>query len=175
MADDPEIVYVLHYFHGDTFRTNPKFEYENGAVEIFHVDPDRLCLWDIVENVKLLKYDRQSFVYYRVLELEFNCDSLVLIHNDDTYGAEGSINKISEDSKETDDSEDNVTVDGEELGADFLDFLDIEELHADCEGIRVLANKEILPSIDEVLDDVCEDLGTEIDVDSNSELKEDDG
>ncbi|KAK8484547.1 hypothetical protein V6N11_064756 [Hibiscus sabdariffa] len=48
----------------------------------------------------------------------------------------------------------------------------IEELHADFEGSSFLAYKEILPGD---VDDVCEDLGTEIDADSNSELKEDDG
>ncbi|KAL4323133.1 hypothetical protein GQ457_11G020900 [Hibiscus cannabinus] len=84
MVGDAEIVYVLRYFHGGIFKTSPKFEYENGMMERFQVDPDKLCLWDILDNVKLLGYGHHPFVYYRVPTEEFNCDGLVLIHNDDT-------------------------------------------------------------------------------------------
>ncbi|KAL4347781.1 hypothetical protein GQ457_17G005020 [Hibiscus cannabinus] len=61
MVGDAEIVYVLRYFHGGIFKTSPKFEYENGMMERFQVDPDKLFPTE-----------------------EFNCDGLVLIHNDDT-------------------------------------------------------------------------------------------
>ncbi|KAK8976045.1 hypothetical protein V6N11_025544 [Hibiscus sabdariffa] len=84
MVGDAEIVYVLRYFHGGIFKTSLKFEYENGMMERFQVDPDKLCLWDILDNVKLLGYGHHPFVYYRVPTEEFNCDGLVLIHNDDT-------------------------------------------------------------------------------------------
>ncbi|KAK8489561.1 hypothetical protein V6N11_037046 [Hibiscus sabdariffa] len=84
MVGDAEIVYVLRYFHGGIFKTSPKFEYENGMMERFQVDPVKLCLWDILDNVKLLGYGHHPFVYYRVPTNEFNCDGLVLIHNDDT-------------------------------------------------------------------------------------------
>ncbi|KAK8556364.1 hypothetical protein V6N12_002769 [Hibiscus sabdariffa] len=50
----------------------------------FQVDPGKLCLWDILDNVELLGYGHHPFVYYRIPTVEFNCDGLVLIHNDDT-------------------------------------------------------------------------------------------
>ncbi|GMI82670.1 hypothetical protein HRI_001936300 [Hibiscus trionum] len=209
MADDPEVVYVLRYFYGGIFRTNPKFEYENGTVERFQVDPDRLCLWDILDNVKLLGYDHHPFVYYRVPGLEFNCDGLVLIHNDDTVQqvvnlliergsvdiyidhkididegcqkinevAKSSKGKVGEYSKETDDSDDDIDVEIEELGDDVLNLeaageglnAVIERLRANSEEVRVVANEGAL------LGGVFEDLETEVDAYSNCELKEDDG
>ncbi|KAK8649196.1 hypothetical protein V6N13_129930 [Hibiscus sabdariffa] len=79
-----ESIYVLQYFHGGKFRTTPKFEYVNGLIEKFQVDPDRLSIWDIVGNVELLGYGEHKFVYYRDPDSNFNCDGLVLIHNDKT-------------------------------------------------------------------------------------------
>ncbi|KAK8492934.1 hypothetical protein V6N13_076681 [Hibiscus sabdariffa] len=64
--------------------TTPKFEYVNGSIEKFQVDPDRLCIWDILGNVELLGYGQHKFVYYRDPDSDFNCDGLVLIHNDET-------------------------------------------------------------------------------------------
>ncbi|GMJ06008.1 hypothetical protein HRI_004270000 [Hibiscus trionum] len=84
MSDDGKQVHVLRYFHGGRFQTNPRFEYVNGAIENFQVDPDKLCLWDILDNVELLGYGQHQFIYYRIPNLEFNCDGLVFIHNDVT-------------------------------------------------------------------------------------------
>ncbi|KAK8489397.1 hypothetical protein V6N13_024703 [Hibiscus sabdariffa] len=211
MADDSKIVYVLCYFHGGIFRTSPKFEYKNGTVERFQVDPDKLCLWDIIDSVKLLGYGHHSFIYYRVPRVEFTCDGLVLIHNDDTVRqvislliengsvdiyvdhkidvcdgcqtnnevVEGRKNRASEDSREDGGSEDVVDVRGDELGVDIPCLKGagenvravIEGLHTDCERVTTDANDGILHGVD----DVCEDLGIEIDANSNIELKEDNG
>ncbi|KAL4335326.1 hypothetical protein GQ457_07G003320 [Hibiscus cannabinus] len=78
-----ESIYVLQYFHGGKFRTTPKFEYVNGLIEKFQVDPDRLSIWDILGNVELLGYGQHKYVYYRDPDSDFNCDGLVLIHNDE--------------------------------------------------------------------------------------------
>ncbi|KAK8549131.1 hypothetical protein V6N12_062029 [Hibiscus sabdariffa] len=210
MVDDSKIVYVLCYFHGGIFRTSPKFEYKNGTVERFQVDPDKLCLWDLIDNVKLLGYGHHPFIYYRVPRVEFNCDGLVLIHNDDTVRqvislliengsvdiyvdhkidvgddcqtnnevVEGSKNRASEDSKDGE-SEDGVDVVGEELGVDILGLevagenlrVVIEGLHTDCERVTTDSNDEIVHGVN----DAREDLGIEIDANSNTELKEDNG
>ncbi|KAK8554038.1 hypothetical protein V6N12_031016 [Hibiscus sabdariffa] len=47
----------------------------------------------------------------------------------------------------------------------------IEELHIDCERVTTDTNDGILHGVD----DVCEDLGIEIDANSNIKLKEDNG
>ncbi|KAK8691230.1 hypothetical protein V6N13_074748 [Hibiscus sabdariffa] len=88
---------------------------------------------------------------------------------------EGSKNRAGEDG----DNEDGVNVGGEELGVDILSLevvgenlrAVIEGSHKYCERVRTNANDEILHGVD----DVCEDLRIELDADSNSELKEDNG
>ncbi|KAK8649115.1 hypothetical protein V6N13_129851 [Hibiscus sabdariffa] len=78
-----ESIYVLQYFHGGKFRTTPKFEYVNGLIEKFQVDPDILCICDILGNVELLGYGQHNFFYYMDPNSDFNCDGLVLIHNEE--------------------------------------------------------------------------------------------
>ncbi|KAL4317957.1 hypothetical protein GQ457_18G005760 [Hibiscus cannabinus] len=169
MVGDAEIVYVLRYFHGGICKTNPKFEYENGMMERFQVDPDKLCLWDILDNVKLLGYGHHPFVHYRVPTEEFNCDGLVLIHNDDTVRQvinllikKGSVDIYVDHKIDTGEGCPKINemvedVGGDELGAD-VDALEaagedlravIEELHADCEEVMVVVNEGISPGADE--------------------------
>ncbi|KAK8554037.1 hypothetical protein V6N12_031015 [Hibiscus sabdariffa] len=147
------------------------------------------------------------FIYYRVPRVEFNCDGLVLIHNDNTVRqvislliengsidiyvdhkidvgdgcqtnnevVEGSKSRASEDSKEDGESEDGVDVGDKELGVDILGLevagdnlrAIIEGLHTYCERVTNDANDGILHGVD----DVFEDLGIEIDANSNIELR----
>ncbi|KAK8605627.1 hypothetical protein V6N13_102403 [Hibiscus sabdariffa] len=64
--DNNTKLFVLKYFHSEKFVSSPKFDYVNYKTEKFQVDPDRLCYWDIVGNMKELGYDNDAWLYFRV-------------------------------------------------------------------------------------------------------------
>ncbi|KAK8706121.1 hypothetical protein V6N13_049698 [Hibiscus sabdariffa] len=142
----------------------------------FQVDPDKLCLWDILDNVELLGYDHHPFVYYRVPTMEFNCDGLVLIHSDDTVRqvinllikkgsvdiyvdhkidiGEGcpKINEMVEGSKDImleDAKEDSDSEEGVDVGGDELGA-DVDALEADGEDLRAVI-EELHADCEEVM------------------------
>ncbi|KAK8521576.1 hypothetical protein V6N12_031470 [Hibiscus sabdariffa] len=81
--DNNTKLFVLKYFHSGKFVSSPKFDYVNYKSEKFQVDPDKLCYWDIVGNMKELGYDNDAWLYFRVPGDVFSTYALVLVVDDD--------------------------------------------------------------------------------------------
>ncbi|KAK9038834.1 hypothetical protein V6N11_023682 [Hibiscus sabdariffa] len=98
--DNNTKLFVLKYFHSGKFVSSPKFDYVNYKTEKFQVDPDRLCYWDIVGNMKELGYDNDAWLYFRVPGVVFSTYALVLVVDDDavrgiiTEADENAVNEV---------------------------------------------------------------------------------
>ncbi|XP_039113802.1 uncharacterized protein LOC120249378 [Dioscorea cayenensis subsp. rotundata] len=71
--------FIIKYHHGGKLNREIDFEYLNGSVTEFHVDPDKLCYWDVLGDVKEIGCDINN-----VVELSYIDDDRTLkyIHND---------------------------------------------------------------------------------------------
>ncbi|KAL4342120.1 hypothetical protein GQ457_08G026870 [Hibiscus cannabinus] len=163
-----ESIYVLQYFHGGKFRTTQKFEYVNGLIEKFQVDPNRLSIWDILGNVELLGYSQHKYVYYRDPDSDFNCDGLVLIHNDERVRqviqllvTKGIVDIYVDHKVEEDDGSPKVN-DATKVN---VEGAVIEALETDTKGLKVVGVEgyyDMGPEIED-LEAVGEELRTTLD------------
>ena len=58
----PFDAYIIKYNYGETLLKEGKVTYVNRAVNEFAVDPDKLCYWDLLGNVKEIGYDIEKDV-----------------------------------------------------------------------------------------------------------------
>lgn len=49
--------YIIKYHHGGTLLREGKVTYVDGIVNEFVVDPDKICYWDLLGDMKELGYD----------------------------------------------------------------------------------------------------------------------
>ncbi|KAK8498769.1 hypothetical protein V6N12_066911 [Hibiscus sabdariffa] len=157
---------VLQYFHGGKCLSSPSFSYVGSSIEKFQVDPDTTCFWDTTGNVKELGYKDDVWVYYRVLGVPFNSDTLVLIHDDNTG------NEVVEGSKEVGEGS-NKTYIVESSNVQFVGDETREEASADSKDVEceedVVGEKEVSADSKEmeceedvVNNEVCSDLDEEV-------------
>lgn len=54
--------YLIKYHHGGRLLRGENVTYVNGSVNEFAVDPDKICYWDLLGDVKELGYDIEKCV-----------------------------------------------------------------------------------------------------------------
>ena len=64
-------VYVIRYHHGGTLIRERETSYINGSVAEFVVDPNKICHWDLLEDIKELGCDIEKFVNLFFIDREW--------------------------------------------------------------------------------------------------------
>lgn len=54
--------FIIKYHLGGSLMRQGEVEYFNGAMSKFYVDPDKLCQWNLLGDVKELEYDIKNDV-----------------------------------------------------------------------------------------------------------------
>lgn len=68
--------YIIKYHHGGTLLKEGHVIYVNGAVNEFVVDPDKLCYWDLLGDVKKIGYDIEKEVNLSFIDGEGTINSI---------------------------------------------------------------------------------------------------
>lgn len=54
--------YIIKYHHGGTFVMEREIKYVDGSIIEFSVDPDKICYWDLLEDMKEIGYNVKNSI-----------------------------------------------------------------------------------------------------------------
>lgn len=70
--------YIIRYYNGGTLIKEAEVSYINGSMVEFAVDPDKICHWDLLGDIKELGYDIEKSIKLFFVDgegiLEYMCD-----------------------------------------------------------------------------------------------------
>lgn len=58
------VEYIVRYHHGGKLVSLGTRNYENGKIDKFGMDRDKICYWDLLEYIQVLGYDINKTVNF---------------------------------------------------------------------------------------------------------------